>query len=936
MAATMLGSLLVSLGLESGQFSSGLSAAEKDLKKSIKRIEAEGAKVGRIGRNLSLGITLPLAAIGAAAFKTASDVAELEGAFDATFGSMAKSMREWAVQTGDTLGRSTQEIQASLVAYQELFSKAFDPAKAAEMSKQFAVLTQDLASFKNLSNEVAQQKLFSGLVGEAEPLRAVGVLLSENAVKAKAVELGLAGAKDELSEQTKVSARAALILEQLSTAQGDVIRTSSSTENQIKAARAAFQEMQVVIGTKLLPTLTPLISALTDVLVAFNQLPESVQTGVIGIAAFAAVLGPTVTVIASVVTGIRSFIATASAAAAVATAAGTATTTFSAALTLLRTRLIALITTLGPYALAVAAIGGIIYLVTSRTEELTEAQKAKANAAARSAEADRVATDSLQKLANATKQQREELLKSLQVTRAQAAEALRAAKANLDHARSMLAVAKAAAQADVLKASQTVRGAGADIDTTRYARGRFERIVSPAQAKLDKAERLYAEGMGALDGLDRILKDSAAPVKLGSAVAGDGKGSKAGKDRTDELAARAAQDRYNLEIEQLRAQADLTTDVEERAEFERQILAKERDARYDELDASVKSGDLNKAQADAQREILEKLYGKRDAEAKDGEIIVEGQKTLYGQKIERDRRLQLFQDENDLAEARYRAESDALRNEYDLADTDADRKRIAMRILDAEDAYLRAKLSAVVANNDLAKAVRDQAQIELDALNASSTARRAVVSRQNETEVESYLRSLKKTPEKMNEAIDAIKIEGLQSLNNQIADAIVNFKSMGDVFANVIKQMIADLIRLQLQKTLIAPLAKLLGLGDSAGLFAGNSSGGIKSIGKTFGGARALGGPVSAGKVYLTSEDGPELFQPGRSGRIISNRDLQDLGVGASTAAGIATIVPSPYFDVVVDGRASAQVARAAPGIASAGASGGVSQIQRHGSRRLA
>lgn len=40
--ATLIGSLLVQLGLESGQFKSGLSAAEKQLQASQKRIEKIG------------------------------------------------------------------------------------------------------------------------------------------------------------------------------------------------------------------------------------------------------------------------------------------------------------------------------------------------------------------------------------------------------------------------------------------------------------------------------------------------------------------------------------------------------------------------------------------------------------------------------------------------------------------------------------------------------------------------------------------------------------------------------------------------------------------------------------------------------------------------------------------------------------------------------
>ena len=47
-------------------------------------------------------------------------------------------------------------------------------------------LAADLASFNNIDPTEALDKLRSGLVGEAEPLRSVGVLLNEAAVQAKA------------------------------------------------------------------------------------------------------------------------------------------------------------------------------------------------------------------------------------------------------------------------------------------------------------------------------------------------------------------------------------------------------------------------------------------------------------------------------------------------------------------------------------------------------------------------------------------------------------------------------------------------------------------------------------------------------------------------------------------------------------------------------
>lgn len=911
MAATMLGSLLVSLGLESGEFRSGLQAAEKDLRKSIKAIEAAGAKVGQIGRNLTLGVTLPLAAIGAAAFKTASDLAELEGAFDVTFGSMAQSMREWAEETGDTLGRSTQEIQASLVSFQELFSKAFDPAKAAEMSKQFAVLTQDLASIKNLSNDVAQQKLFSGLVGEAEPLRAVGVLLSETAVKAKGAQLGIAGAKGELSEQSKVAARAALIQEQLANANGDVVRTFDNTANQIKRARASFEELQAIIGGKLIPAITPLISGLADVLTVFTKLPESVQTGLIGIAAFTAILGPAVTVIGAIVTAIRSFMATAAAAAAVATAAGTATTTFAAALTLLRTRLIALIATLGPYGLALAGIAGVIYLVTSRTDELTEAEKRKANETAKAAEADRVASDALQKLASATKQQREEILRSLTVTRAQAAEALRAAKANIEHARSMLAVAKAAAQSEVLRATRTTRGAGGGTDPAMVAIGRRSRIVDPAQQALDKAEKLYAEGMGALEGLDRVLKDASAPINLASALAGDGKKVKSGSGPSAaEISQRFNDELSNYAQQTLSARQQLAKSAEEAADLE---------LRGVEL-ARIRTIESIKAEKDYSAAQKARLI---DA--------VENLAEFERQGVEFQKQIELERDATEMMQVRFDNQRDLLQNDYAMADTQAERKRLALQILDLEHQHRRNQLEMIINSKTAGDAEKRRAEAILASLADIQAGERASVARGNETAVERYMRDLNKTPAQINEAIDEIQISGLQSLNDQLADAIVNFKSLGDVAKNVIKSILTELIRLQLQKAIIGPLANMLGLGG--GSAASGIASGFAGFSKRFGGARAKGGPVTAGKVYLTSEDGPELFQPGRSGRIISNRDLSDMQAGAQAMR--VDVVPSPYFNVVVDGRADRRVAMGAPGIATAAASGVQTNMRQNQARSL-
>lgn len=293
MSGSLIGALRVTLGIDTAAFEEGLGAAQKQLSAAGKAMGAVGERMASIGQSLSLGITAPLAAFGASAFKAASDANELQSAFDQTFGAMAKDMTSWAVTTGDAMGRSTQSLQEAANTFGLFFNQAAPTREAAaDMSKTFAVLAQDLASFYNVSESDALQKLRSGLAGESEPLRDFSVFLTEASVKAKALEMGLGDLSGEISEQDKIMARYALILEGTKNAQGDVGRTSSGTANQIRAMQAAFLELQITIGTKLLPVFTPLITKIAGMLDAFSRLPDGVQTFAVAAAGVSAALGP--------------------------------------------------------------------------------------------------------------------------------------------------------------------------------------------------------------------------------------------------------------------------------------------------------------------------------------------------------------------------------------------------------------------------------------------------------------------------------------------------------------------------------------------------------------------------------------------------------------------------------------------------------------------
>lgn len=358
--SAMIGNLAVNLTMETAAFLRGANIAQKRMESFRGKMVGIGAKVAAVGASMSAGLTAPLVLFGQSAFKAASDAAELDSAFAQTFGKMTGSMDAWAKATGDAMGRSTREIKDAANTFGIFFNTAMPPGKAAQMSQTFAKLAEDLGSFYNVDTDTAIEKLRSGLAGEAEPLRAFGVFLNEAAVKAKAAQMGIVGVNGALTDQQKIAVRAALILEQTTKAQGDVARTSSGTANQIRASKAAWEELQITVGTKLLPALTPLIEKLGAILTAFTSLSPTTQTWVVGIAAAVAVLGPVTTAIGGLVAASGMLLPL--------------LVKMGPALVIVRTALLGLMA--NPYVLAGAALITGIYLAWTKWDKIVAIAKA--------------------------------------------------------------------------------------------------------------------------------------------------------------------------------------------------------------------------------------------------------------------------------------------------------------------------------------------------------------------------------------------------------------------------------------------------------------------------------------------------------------------------------------------------------------------------------
>lgn len=470
------------------------------------------------------------------------------------------------------------------------------------------------------------------------------------------------------------------------------------------------------------------------------------------------------------------------------------------------------------------------------------------------------------------------------------------------------------------------------MDSGRLSPQKFQEVAGSIvnDARSTAAVKNFEDVLAALNGDQDAARRILGPQGGSGGGRAGGARARSGPAPRTEAEKQADFDREALAIQRdtLQARLELANSADDRASIQEELLSLERDQRIAEIEAS----DLGRERKDALIAQVTALLGITPLVDEQSNMILSANRGLEGAIISRERMAQIEREAEALAEEQYRIEAEALQLQLELADTDAERKAIALKILDAEDAALRAKLEAVIASQVATEAERQRAQIALDALNATAGTRRAAVGRQNETALEGSLRGLNATPGQINEALDGISIDGLETLNEGLTQAILGAESLGDVFSRVADQIIADLLRIAIQQAIIRPLANALfgggGEGGGGGGFFGGLFGGGGLFGSLFGGGGgatgpfslssvgglvsgfaggfATGGTIPTGKFAVVGEEGPELAfaAPGGLGIMSNPASRRMLG---SSGGGTSVTIP---INVDATGADAAAIAR--------------------------
>lgn len=255
------GSVIIDTRMDTSGVQNGVSA----IKQSFNGLGSVVKKIGiLIGGAFAIG---KLAQFGKECVELGSNLTEVQNVVDVTFTTMSDKVNEFAKNAMTSAGLSETMAKRYVGTFGAMSkSFGFSESQAYDMSTALTQLTGDVASFYNISQDLAYIKLKSVFTGETETLKDLGVVMSQSALDQYALANGYGKTTSEMTEQEKVTLRLAFVQKQLSAASGDFIRTSDSWANQVRVMQLQLQSLKATVGQGLINIFTPVLKVINILL----------------------------------------------------------------------------------------------------------------------------------------------------------------------------------------------------------------------------------------------------------------------------------------------------------------------------------------------------------------------------------------------------------------------------------------------------------------------------------------------------------------------------------------------------------------------------------------------------------------------------------------------------------------------------------------------
>lgn len=214
---------------------------------------------------------------GKDAIQAASDLQEVQNVVDVTFGEAgAGKIESWAKAAGTQFGLTETQAKrftSTLGAMMKSAGRA--GPEIVDMSIDLAGLAADMASFYNLDFDTAFQKIRSGISGETEPLKQLGINMSVANLEAYALTQGITKAFDQMSQGEQTMLRYQYLMQATADAQGDFARTSDGYANSVRKLETNIENLKTSVGNVLIPIVNEVVGGINNMISALTQTPPT-------------------------------------------------------------------------------------------------------------------------------------------------------------------------------------------------------------------------------------------------------------------------------------------------------------------------------------------------------------------------------------------------------------------------------------------------------------------------------------------------------------------------------------------------------------------------------------------------------------------------------------------------------------------------------------
>lgn len=269
-AGRSLSQLTNQISQAAGQWDNSINASSANMQSAMsKAFDIERVK------NWALEAGKWLVKFGQEAIGAASDLREVQNVVDVTFGESAGEIERWAKTAQTQFGLTEVQAKQFTSTLGAMFKSAgMAGPEIVSMSTDLAGLAADMASFYNMDFETAFQKIRSGISGETEPLKQLGINMSVANLEAYALTQGITKSFEKMSQGEQTMLRYQYLMQATADAQGDFARTSEGYANAQRRLETSLDSIKTTFGNFLLTIIEPATAGLATFLEELTTPPE--------------------------------------------------------------------------------------------------------------------------------------------------------------------------------------------------------------------------------------------------------------------------------------------------------------------------------------------------------------------------------------------------------------------------------------------------------------------------------------------------------------------------------------------------------------------------------------------------------------------------------------------------------------------------------------